>query len=70
MLPPIVKAMRDQRKYTIGKSEYVFLNQYGSPVLPDSMSQHIWKTTLEKANPFLYFVFASRLSSVLASQLD
>jgi hypothetical protein len=23
MLPPVVKAMRDQRKYTMGKSEYV-----------------------------------------------
>jgi integrase len=49
MLPPVVKAMRDQRKYTMGKSEYVFLNQYGRPLLPDSMNQYIWKTTLKKA---------------------
>ena len=49
MLPPVIEAMRDQRKYTMGKSEYVFLNQYGRPVLPDSMNQHIWKTTLTKA---------------------
>jgi integrase len=49
MLPPVVEAMRDQRKYTMGKSEYVFLNQYGRPLLPDSMNQHIWKTTLKKA---------------------
>jgi integrase len=49
MLPPVVEAMRVQRKYTMGKSEYVFLNQYCRPVLPDSMNQHIWKTTLTKA---------------------
>jgi len=49
MLPPVVEAMRDQRRYTMGKSEYVFVNQYGRPVLPDSMNQSIWKKTLEKA---------------------
>jgi len=49
MLPPVVEAMRGQRKATMGKSEYVFLNQYGRPLLPDSMSQHIWKITLKKA---------------------
>jgi integrase len=49
MLPPVVKAMKDQKKYTLGKSEYVFLNQYRRPVLPDSLNQHIWKTTLTKA---------------------
>jgi len=49
MLPPVVEAMRGQRKATMGKSEYVFLNQYGRPLLPDSMSQHIWKVTLKKA---------------------
>jgi integrase len=45
----IASFMRDQRKYTMGKSEYVFLNQYGRPLLPDSMNQHIRKTTLKKA---------------------
>jgi integrase len=49
MLPPVVEAMREQRKVTMGKSEYVFLNQYNRPLLPDSMSQHIWKVTLSKA---------------------
>lgn len=57
MLPPVVEAMRDQRKYTMGKSEYVFLNQYGRPVLPDSMNQRIWKTPLKKAGPFPPFAF-------------
>ena len=33
----------------MGKSEYIFLNQYGRPVLPDSMNQHMWKVTLKKA---------------------
>jgi integrase len=49
MLPPVVEAMRDQRKHTIGKSECVFLNQYGRPPLHDSMNQYIWITTLKKA---------------------
>ena len=49
MLPPVVEALRDQRKETMGKSEYVFLNQYDRPVLPDSMNQHVWKPALREA---------------------
>jgi len=49
MLPPVVEALRDQRKYTMDKSSYVFLNQYHRPLLPDSMNQHVWKPALKKA---------------------
>lgn len=49
MLPPVVEALREQKKYTMGKSEYVFLNQYHRPLLPDSVNQHVWKPALEKA---------------------
>lgn len=49
MLPPVIDALREQRKDTMGKSDYVFLNQYHRPLLPDSMNQHIWKVTLKKA---------------------
>jgi len=49
MLPPVIEAMRDQRKYTMGKSQYVFLNQYHRPLLPDSTNQHVWKPALKKA---------------------
>lgn len=49
MLPPVIGALRDQRKFTMGKSEYVFLNQYHRPLLPDSTNQHVWKPALEKA---------------------
>jgi integrase len=49
MLPPVVKALRNQRKFTMGKSDYVFLNQYHRPLLPDSMNQHVWKRALQKA---------------------
>jgi len=49
MLPPVVEAVRDQRKATIGKSDYVFLNQYGLPLLPDTVNEVIWKTALKKA---------------------
>jgi len=49
MLPPVVEALRDQRKSTMGKSEYVFLNQYGRPLLPDTVNEVIWKLALKKA---------------------
>jgi integrase len=44
-----VEAFRDQRKATMGKSDYVFLNFYGRPLLPNSVSFHIWKPALKKA---------------------
>ncbi len=49
MLPPVVEALRDQRKHTMGKSNYVFLNQKGRPLLPNSINYHIWKPALKKA---------------------
>jgi integrase len=49
MLPPVIEAMRNQRKATFGKSDFVFLNQYGRPLLPDSMNFHVWKLALKKA---------------------
>jgi integrase len=49
MLSPVVEALRDQRKYTMGKSEYVFLSKYNSPLLPTSVSGRIWKRALKKA---------------------
>ena len=49
MLPPVVEALRDQRKATMGKSDYVFLNYDGRPLLPNSVSYRIWKPALKKA---------------------
>jgi integrase len=49
MLPPVIEAMRDQRKYTMGKAQYVFLNQYNRPISPNSMNEHVWKRALQKA---------------------
>lgn len=49
MLPPVAEALEGQSKQTKGKSDYVFLNQYGRPLLPDSMNLHVWKPALEKA---------------------
>jgi hypothetical protein len=34
MLPPVVEALRDQRKASLGKSDYVFLNRYERPMTP------------------------------------
>ncbi len=49
MIPPVVEAMRNQRKQTMGKSIYVFLNQKDRPLLPNSINYHIWKPALKKA---------------------
>jgi integrase len=46
MLPPVVEALRDQRKATLGKSDYVFLNRYGRPVTPGPLGKHAWKKVL------------------------
>jgi len=49
MLPPVVDALRSQRKITMGKSEYVFLNYYNRPLIPGSVNGHTWKPALKKA---------------------
>ena len=49
ILPPVREALQDQRKEAFGKSEYVFLNQYGKNITPMSMNFHVWKPGLEKA---------------------
>lgn len=49
MLPPVVEAFREQRKITMGHSDYVFLNKFGRPLLPNSIHFHVWKPGLRKA---------------------
>lgn len=51
MLPPVIDALRDQMKQTVGKTDlgYVFLNQYGKPVLPMPTNAHVWKPALKKS---------------------
>jgi len=51
MLAPVIDALRDQMKRTVGKTEagYVFLNQYGKPVDPMPTNFHVWKPALKKA---------------------
>jgi integrase len=46
ILPPVLDALKDQKKETFGKSEYVFINQYGKTVDPMSMNFHVWKPAL------------------------
>ncbi len=50
MLPPVVDALRDQRKSTMGKSKYVFLNYYKRPLFAHSVNIHVWKDALEKSD--------------------
>lgn len=51
MLPPVIDAMKDQMKQTVGKInlEYVFLNQYQKTLDPVSVNVHVWKKALKKA---------------------
>ena len=49
MLPPVVDAMRRQRKATMGKSEYVFLNMYGRPLYAHSVRLWAWTPALKSA---------------------
>ena len=48
ILPPVVEAFREQRKATMGKSDNVFRNFYGSPLFHHSVNTHVWKPTLAK----------------------
>jgi integrase len=48
MVPPVIEAFRDQRKATMGKTDYVFLNYYGRPLFHHSVNIHTWKATLKK----------------------
>jgi integrase len=49
ILPPVLEALKDQKKETAEKSGYVFLNQYGKNIDPMSMNFHVWKPGLKKA---------------------
>ena len=49
LLPPVVKALKDQQGITFGKSEYVFLNISGKPLNPDHVRNVIWKPALKKS---------------------
>ncbi|MBF0477216.1 MAG: site-specific integrase, partial [Deltaproteobacteria bacterium] len=49
MMPPVVEALRDQQKLMADKSDYVFLNYNGRPLLPNSVNLHVWRPTLQKA---------------------
>jgi hypothetical protein len=47
-MSPVIEAFRDQRKATMGKTDYVFLNYYGRTFFHHSVNIHTWKTTLKK----------------------
>jgi integrase len=48
ILPPVAEALRSQRRATMGKSPYVFLNFYGRPLFHHSVNIHMWKPALKK----------------------
>lgn len=47
--PITIEALELQKKYTFGKSEFVFLNQVGSNIHPHTINFHVFKPTLIKA---------------------
>jgi integrase len=49
MLAPVIEALREQRKSTMGKSEYVFLNQHGQPLSVKWVHSYIWCPALKAA---------------------
>lgn len=49
MLPPVIEALRDHRKVTWGKSDYVFLNRYGRTLNPCPLRKNAWTKALKKA---------------------
>ncbi len=49
ILPPVLEALKEQAKATKGKTDYVFLNSYGRPLVPNSVNFSIWKPALKKA---------------------
>jgi integrase len=49
MLAPVIEALREQRKRSMGKSEYVFLNQNGRPLSVKWVHSYIWRPALDAA---------------------
>lgn len=49
MLPPVVEALKELRNEARFTSPYVFVNKHKNPLLPNSISFHIWKPALKKA---------------------
>ena len=49
MLAPVIEGLREQRKRTMGRSEYVFLNQHDRPLTVKCVHLYIWRPALEKA---------------------
>jgi integrase len=49
MLPPVIEALLELKQNCKRKSDYVFLNKKGRPLLPNSINYHIWKPGLKKA---------------------
>lgn len=49
MVPPVRDALKNDHKETFSKSDYVFRNQYGKPLDPQSVNFHVWKPALKKA---------------------
>ncbi|MBA4369631.1 MAG: site-specific integrase [Desulfobacterium sp.] len=49
MMPPVSEVLIDAKSKATGKSDYVFLNQYGKPLKPMPVNFHIWKPALKEA---------------------
>ena len=51
MFPMVIKALKDQKKVTFGKTRWVFVNIYGRPLVsPCPLRKKVWKKALEKSD--------------------
>jgi integrase len=70
LLPPVIDALREQRKKTMGKSEFVFINKVGGNIHQHSINSHVFKPTLKKAGIPLTRSLKDTRSSYITNALD
>ena len=70
LTPLVVDALRQQRKHTMKKSEFVFLNQFGRNIHQHTLNIHVFKPTLEKAELATDRSCKDTRSSYITNSLD
>jgi len=69
LFPMVIDALRNQRKATWGRSEFVFLNQVGGTLHPTPFNQKMWKKACAKAG-IPYRAVKNTRSTFICMMLD
>lgn len=69
LFPMVIDALRNQRKATWGRSEFVFLNQVGGTLHPTPFNQKMWKKACSKAG-IPYRAVKNTRSTFICMMLD